>query len=348
MTNLTEVLILEDKAIKPATFSTIRTLLLFAALAIGISTFVYVVTDGAETRQLFVSTEGVADMKKTTESDIVMEYKTDDFYAYFLRSKNEMKKYSMIKKIGLWVYHYPSTKNPQGITVRGDTLYYYDSLPAGQAETVRLVTPDGSFLEPVMQKKIQIGAAYEIAFVAKIDDYGNQIGDYLIELVSADGSSLTNAETGLVSARFTLIFDEKQLEEFAQRKYVVKNGENGDLWSEVYEATKTALTQENTISLPDFDTSATPHSIRALMAEINRGWHLTLYSSKEYYVWQDQKNFKVLLDTGQGSLVIETEQDYREVNGSKDFRYLAAGIETKVYKLTAIEAVASLFDVFKP
>jgi hypothetical protein len=38
---------LEDKAIKPATFSTIRALLIFAALAIAISSFVYIVTDGA-------------------------------------------------------------------------------------------------------------------------------------------------------------------------------------------------------------------------------------------------------------------------------------------------------------
>lgn len=339
---------MEDKAIKPATFSTLRALILFAALAIAISTFVYVVTDGAEIRQLFVSTEGVADMKKTTESNIELEYKTDDFYAYFLRSKNEIEQYSMIKKIGLWVYHYPSTKNLQGITLRGDALYFYDSLPANQAETVRLVTPNGSVLEPVVQKKIQIGAAYEIAFVVKIDDYANQIGDYLIELVAADGTSLSHPETGLDSARFTLVFDEKQLEEFAQRKYVVKNGENGALWSEVYEATKSALSQENTTPLQDYNSSTPAHSIRVLTAEINRGWHLTLYSSKEYYVWQDQKKYKALLDTEQGSIVIETEPDYREINGSKDAKNLASGIETKVYKLTDIEAIASLFNVFKP
>lgn len=339
---------MEDKAIKPATFSTLRALILFAALAIAISTFVYVVTDGAEIRQLFVSTEGVADMIKSSESNIVLEYKTDDFYTYFLQSKNEIKQYAMIKKIGFWVYHYPSTKNLQGITQRGKTLFYYDSLPAAQAETVRLVTPEGTILEPVVQKKIQIGATYEIAFVAKIDDYASRIGDYRIELVAADGTSLTNPETGLESARFTLVFDEKQLEEFAQRRYIVKNGENGALWSEVYEATKAALSPKNTTPLQNFDVSAPLHSKRTLTAEVNRGWHLTLYSSKEYFVWQDLKKHKVLLDTAQGSMTLETDPDYRKINGSKDAMNLATGMETKGYKLMDTEVLASLFNVFKP
>jgi len=342
-----EVLNLEDKAIKPAAFSTVRALLIFAALAIAISSFVYIVTDGAQVRQLFVSTEGVADMKKSSDAEIILEYKADDFYAYFLKDKNVIDSYSMIKKLGLWVFHYPSTKNPQGITLRGDDLYFYRSVTAEQAESVNMLTPQGDTLVPVAQTKIQVAADSQIAFVFKIEDYSNFEGDYLLQLLDANGNVLTSPNAGLLEARFTLIEDEQNLAEFAKRKYVEKSGENQDLWPLLVLATEKSISEKALLE-EEFDFEALPFAVQMILADIDQGWHLTIYNSKEYYVWRDLKSYQVLLHTEKGSLLIETDQDYRQINGAEDVRSLAEGIKKEVYQLTSVSVLEPLFEIFKP
>lgn len=338
---------MEDKAIKPATFSTIRALLIFAALAIAISSFVYIVTDGAHVRQLFVSTEGVADMKKPSDAENILEYKTDDFYAYFLKDKNVIESYSMIKKLGLWVFHYPSTKNLQGITLRGEDLYFYRSVSADQGMSVNLLTPLGETLIPVAQTKIQVAAESQIAFVFKIEDYSSSAGDYLLQLLDDNGNVLTLPDAGLQEARFTMIEDEQNLAEFAKRKYVEKSGENQDLWPLLVLATETSIADKALLE-EEFDFETLPYAVQVILAEIDQGWHLTIYNSKEYYVWRDLKSYQVLLHTEKGSLLIETEQDYRQINGAEGVRSLAEGIKKEVYQLTSVSVLEPLFEIFKP
>lgn|GEM_PF-5885005 len=338
---------MEDKAIKPATFSTIRALLVFAALAIAISSFVYIVTDGAHVRQLFVSTEGVADMKKPSNADIILEYKSDDFYAYFLKDKNVIESYSMIKKLGLWVFHYPSTKNLQGITLRGDDLYFYRSVVAEQGETVNLLTPQGETIAPVAQTKIQVAAENQIAFVFKIENYSEFEGDYLLQLLDANGTVLTDPKADLNEARFTMIEDEQNLAEFAKRKYIEKIGENQDFWPLVVLATETSMTEKALLE-EEFDFKNLPAAVHVILAEIDRGLHLTIYNSKEYFVWRDLKSYQVLLHTEKGSLLIETEQNYQQINGAKDVKSLASGIQKDVYQLVLVDVLDPLFEIFKP
>ncbi|MFA7097593.1 MAG: hypothetical protein WC383_14085, partial [Gammaproteobacteria bacterium] len=158
---------------------------------------------------------------------------------------------------------------------------------------------------------------------------------------------LTLPDAGLQEARFTMIEDEQNLAEFAKRKYVEKSGENQDLWPLLVLATETSIADKALLE-EEFDFETLPYAVQVILAEIDQGWHLTIYNSKEYYVWRDLKSYQVLLHTEKGSLLIETEQDYRQINGAEGVRSLAEGIKKEVYQLTSVSVLEPLFEIFKP
>ncbi len=337
---------MEDKALKPGTLSTVRALAIFAVLVLVVSVFVYIMTNGAETRQIFLSTEGVADMKKPSEAEILMEYRTDDFYAYFIRNKNDIQAFAMIKKIGLWVYDYPSTKNLQKVTSRESAWYYYDFVAVSEGDSVRFRTPQGDKLEPVMQRKERVGAQDYLLFVFRLERGDFEIGDYALEILDASQQTIVDATAGLESARFTLLLDELKLEEFAKRKVVVENGENRELWPEVFLATNRSLQEAQPSSLM-MDLKKLPHAKHVILAEIDRGRHLTFYSSKEFYVWQELVRYRYLLDSDQGAVLVIVSPDYKQMNGFDDIKAQDAGLHSRILSITNPDELLALFKIFQ-
>jgi|LSQX01.1.fsa_nt_gb hypothetical protein len=303
---------LQEKPFKPAIFSLVRALLIFIAGVIAVSTFVFIITDGADTKQIFMSTEGVADMQKRSDEEIVLEYQTDDFYSYFILSQNEIQPFSMVKKIGMWVFHYPSRKNLQGFTPRTDGLYFYDSLPANGGEAIRAIAPSGEIIEPLVQKKIQAGAEERIAFVFLLPQYLENLGDYRLEIVDAENKNVIADLWD--NARFTLIEDKDNLAEFASRRHIRRQGENEDLWPLVDLAVEKALESDNIQEV--LSAGQEESSLHRLEIVLSRDMFLKTFSKNEFLAWPERAEYIIMLRDDQASLVKESIYDYTDAKGA--------------------------------
>ena len=334
---------MEEKVLKPAAMSMLQVLVILVITILAVYTFVFVMTDGAETRQIFMSTEGVADMEKISEAEIILEYKTDDFYTYFTKNQSKVSVYAMVHKLIFWVYHYPSTKNLQGLTARDGTLYYYGTVEQKNGASVTLQTPKGEQLTAVKQVTTAAGLNNIVSFVFAIENYAEQIGDYQLLVFDAEGNCLTVQEESLNQAKFQLTQSIAGVTDITKQRYIAANGENADQWPEVLAAFTAATTNLQPAELVKLEDSKAKTTTQTAIAELNLGRHLTIYTAKQYYVWEDAISWKILLDGTYAGTVIYQENDYRDVG---TYTNHSKGEIVHYYSGTDLQTVMALFRMF--
>ncbi|MPM50160.1 hypothetical protein SDC9_96896 [bioreactor metagenome] len=127
---------------------------------------------------------------------------------------------------------------------------------------------------------------------------------------------------------------------------MVENGENRELWPEVFLATNRSLQEAQPSSLT-MDLKKLPHAKHVILAEIDRGRHLTFYSSKEFYVWQELVRYRYLLDSDQGAVLVIVSPDYKQMNGFDDIKAQDAGLHSRILSITNPDELLALFKIFQ-
>ncbi|MCE5196560.1 MAG: hypothetical protein LLG09_05465 [Negativicutes bacterium] len=334
---------MEEKVLKPAGINMLQILVILVITILAIYTFVIVMTDGAETKQIFMSTEGVADMEKLSEAELILEYKTDDFYAYFTKNQSDVSVYAMVPKLIFWVYHYPSSKNPQGLTARNGTLYYYGTVEQKNGAGVTLQTPEGRQLTAVKQVTTAAGVNNIVSFIFAIENYAGQIGDYQLLVFDAEGSCLTVQEESLNQAKFQLTQSIAGVTDIAKQRYFAASGENADKWPEVLAAFTAAITNLKQTEIVRLDESKAKTTTQTATAELNLGRHLTIYTAKQYQIWEHTISWKIMLDGSYAGTVIYQENDYRDVG---TYTNQSKGEIVRYYSSADLQAVTALFRMF--
>ncbi|HZW49694.1 MAG TPA: hypothetical protein VFF80_06150 [Bacillota bacterium] len=334
---------MEEKVLKPAAISMLQVLFILVIVILAVYTFLFIMTDGAQTRQIFMSTEGVANMEKLSEAEIILEYKTDDFYAYFTKNQSEVSIYAMVPKLIFWVYHYPSTKNLQGVTVKNGTLYYYGTVEQKSGASVVLKTPEGGRLEAVKQVSSSAGLNTIVSFVFAIEKYTEHVGDYQLFVFDAKGNTLTVQEESLNKAKFQLSQSIAGVEDIAKQRFIVASGENADRWQEAFDAFTTVTTNWKQADIVKIDENKAKTTTQTATAELNLGRHLTIYAAKQYYVWEHAITWEIMLDGTYAGTIIYQESDYTD---GSTFANKSKGQIVKYYTSNDLQTVTALFQMF--
>lgn len=334
---------MEEKLLKPAGISMLQALFILVSVIIAVYTFVFIMTDGAETRQIFMSTEGVADMEKLSDANIILEYKNADFYAYFTKNQTKVSVYAMVPKLIFWVYHYPSTKNLQGLTAKNGTLYYYGTVEEKNGASVALKTPAGDRLQAVSQVSTAAGLNNVVSFVFTIENYAEHVGDYQLLVFDAQGNTLTVQEESLNQAEFHLTQSIAGVEDIAKQRFIAANGENADRWQEALDAFTTVTTNWKQADIVKLDESKVKTTTQTATAELNLGRHLTIYAAKQYYVWEHAITWEIMLDGTYAGSVIYQESDYTDAS---TFTNKSKGQIARYYTSNDLQPVTALFRMF--
>ncbi len=280
--------------------------------------------------------------KLEKKKDVIFKYINDEFCTFIILDDNGLPQtFSMVKRLGLWVYDFPSNSNIYGITTIKNNLYYYNLCYYENVDAIYLKSKNGTKIEPLKQTKLEINNSIYLAYVFEIKNYINNKGSYQIIALDKDGNDInvnTN-EFEEISIELSLIKDNTpKLLTYSTDDLLKFNDDRAKL-KEVLIKT---INNKKPIEPIVFEGCKLPNTQKDVFSETTLGEYIKIEGKNKVFKWNHEISYHIILNGDYKNILIRSDTNY--FNNS----LFEEGINNNslYYKLGSSKKLDRLFDLF--
>jgi hypothetical protein len=297
--------------------------------------------------KLHVSSASAMGERVENQGDVVFDYETKDLRVFAVTSGEgkDPEIFALTKRLGFWVYDYPSKGNIQGITCLGDDAYIYLLHEANR--TLRLVAEDGTRIDPVESRPLSANGAEstmkKAISILRIGDYAHRPGNYRLLIVDGTGGPV-NARTDeydLDSIAFSLCGQDDgdgEVLEYTPEELARFDDDR----SRAIDLFEDAVSRRTPTEAVVFEGSRMPDTQKDIYAQTTLGTYYKVEGKNRVFRWEHDISYHLVMNGEYKDTLLRHETNYMKHSLFED----GLSSISSSYKVEHTEALDDLNRVF--
>jgi hypothetical protein len=327
--------------------STVRFVLLIVAVAC-LAGLVFYVSAGASGP--YLSSED-AIQERVEDGEVVLDYETEHLRVFAVsRQQGEVELYAVKRRMGFWVWDYPSERNIQEISYVGNDAYIYLVEKTGSTGiALCLESEDGGRIDPLKSAQVLAQGTdtggYAVA-VFKIADYGSRPGNYRLVISDLSGEPL-NAKADELDFDSIALFcgtgDDSRLLEYSPEELSLL----ADQRTRLLDAFRGVISRKTPIEPVCLEGAKRPEMDEDIHASTILGTYYKVEGKYRIFRWTHQVSYHLVLNGEYEGVLLRHETSYTEHSLFED-GLSAINTSYKAEPGPELDALVHIYHLFFP